>query len=67
MYKQITGKEPIDWKIDRNDIILIRIIEKLGNKASGEYSKLIIEEIDDNLDYEIYDHDGKESIIIRGN
>ena len=41
---------------------LIKVIEKLGDKANGTHSKLIIVEIPDDVEYEIEDYDGIESV-----
>jgi hypothetical protein len=46
--------------IDRHDNVLIAVIEKLGDEASGPCSKLRIEEV--NGPYRISEHDGNETI-----
>ena len=63
-----------DWKsfeadyfyyndIERNDTDLIKVIEMLGcEKASGELSKLSIVEVPDDIQWEIDDYDGMESV-----
>ena len=48
--------------IPRDDPILIRVVEELGDKANGEYAKLSIIEIPDEVDWEISEYDGNESI-----
>ncbi len=48
---------------DRGNKLLIEVIEELGTeKASGQYAKIKIVEIPDDLQYEIDDYDGMESI-----
>lgn len=49
-------------KIERTDIMLIRVVEKLGNKANGEHADLKIITIPDNIEYEITDYDGIETV-----
>ena len=46
----------------RTDKRLINVIEKLGNKASGKMSNVIIVEIPDGIEFEIDDYDGQESV-----
>jgi hypothetical protein len=46
----------------RSDPDLIRVIETLGEKASGKCAKLEVIEIPDNVDWEIDDYDGIETI-----
>lgn len=47
---------------DRHDPLLIRIVEELGEKASGGFAKLKIVEIPDGTNYEIDEYDGMESV-----
>lgn len=55
-----------DSQIERSDVNLIRVIEEMGaghrTGASGEYSKLVIVEIPDGVEYEIDEYDGIERI-----
>jgi len=44
----------------RTDLRLIEVIEALGEKASGEYSKVKIVEIPDDVDWNIEEYDGME-------
>lgn len=48
--------------IERADPLLIEVVEKLGEKANGEYAKLGIIEIPDGVEYEIKEYDGLEHI-----
>ena len=41
---------------------LIKVIEELGDAANGECAKIKIVEIPDDVDYEINDYDGQESV-----
>lgn len=47
---------------DRSDKDLIKVIEKLGEKANRSYALLEIIEIPDDINYYIYNYDGMESI-----
>ncbi len=46
----------------REDATLIEVIEELGEEANSIYSKLVIVEIPDDLDYMIDDYDGIETL-----
>jgi len=46
----------------RSNEDLIKVVEKLKEKASGKLSELIIVEIPEDVDYEIDDYDGMETI-----
>ena len=48
--------------IDRADPILVQVVETLGDKASGDYAKLAIEELPKGTLYRITEYDGYESI-----
>ena len=47
----------------RTDPDLISVIEEFGSEASGECSKLAIEEIPDGAQFEITYYDGNESVV----
>lgn len=51
-----------DSTIERNDPILVEVVEELGEKANGAFAKLHIVEIPDDINYEIEDYDGMEHI-----
>ena len=61
---QINGKEVefYDRDLERNDPILIEVVELLGAKASGEYSNLKIVEIPDDVEWYVEEYDGMEHI-----
>jgi hypothetical protein len=59
-----SGTEQIflDWAIPRDDPNLIRVVEKMGDEANGDLSKLKIVEIDDDWSIDqIDDYDGFEN------
>ncbi len=49
-----------DRCIDRDDPILVRVVEELGKEASGSYARLKIVEIPDDIEWEIDEYDGQE-------
>jgi hypothetical protein len=51
-----------DRDIARDDPILVKVVEKLGDKASGTVAKLRVIEIPDGVQWEIDDYDGNETI-----
>jgi hypothetical protein len=46
----------------RTDPILIEVVEELGKEASGTFGNLQIVEIPDDMEYEIEDYDGVETL-----
>ena len=51
-----------DCSIDRTDYDLIAVVEELGDEANGVFAELEVVEIPDNIDWEIDDYDGYETI-----
>ena len=51
-----------DREIERNDPVLVEIVERLGSEANGRYSDLKIVEIPDDVDWEVMEYDGMEHI-----
>lgn len=48
--------------LERTDEDLTSVIEELGDEASGAYSSVVVVEIPDDVDWEIDDYDGMESV-----
>ena len=68
--EKVNGND-IDWdksiwinENNREDPVLIDIVETLGNEASGRYAKLVVVEIPDELkdNYVIDEYDGIETL-----
>lgn len=57
-YGYIDGRDGFD----RSDPNLIRVVEKLGEKADGKFAELEIVEIPDGTDWVIEEYDGREWI-----
>lgn len=51
------------YNIERNDPVLIQVVEELGENASGHCAELKIIEIPDDIFWEIHDYDGRESVV----
>jgi hypothetical protein len=64
-YKDINGSKFIPDKINRDDPILIRVVEELGTKANGKFAKLEIVEIPNDVNWCIEEYDGNEWIAER--
>jgi hypothetical protein len=66
LYKILTGIPPATdlyyWEIDRDNPVLIQVIEQLGDNAGGRYSSLKIVEIPDDVEWHIHEYDGLEYI-----
>ena len=52
-----------DHDLERDDPALVQVVEELGEKASGMYAKLRIEEMPDGTPYRIDEYDGNETVI----
>lgn len=61
-YGVVNGLYFTENDIDREDPILIQVVKELGEKASGQFSDLTIVEIPDDVQYEIQDYDGVETV-----
>lgn len=56
------GIESDDYNAYRADKRLIEVIEKLGDEANTRFSSLSVEDIPDDVDWEIDEYDGMETI-----
>jgi len=50
---------------NREDDILIKVVEELGDEASGRFGQLVVVQIPDDLDYVIDYYDGIETLHAR--
>jgi hypothetical protein len=60
LYETITSIEASSHEMQRDDPVLIKIVEDLGAEANGSYAKLKVVEIPDDVDWAIDEYDGKE-------
>ena len=51
-----------EYDIERNDPVLVQVINELGNEAGGKYSSLKIVDIPADVKWFITDYDGIETI-----
>lgn len=58
----VNGNAWDDDDIPRDDPILIKVIEELGNAANGNFSKLKIIQIPADVEWTLEEYDGKEWI-----
>ena len=61
-YKEINGVGLSQYDIERNDPILVQVVQELGKKSWGSHAELKIVEVPDDIGWEINDYDGLESI-----
>ena len=65
LYKERKGITDPKWwyyNIERNDPVLVELVEELGSKVNTRYSELAVVEIPDDVEWEINEYDGWESI-----
>ncbi len=59
-YSKVNQHYYSTYSMDRDDPILIQVVEELGDRASGKFSELEIVNIPDDIQYDIEEYDGKE-------
>ena len=51
------------YGIERNDPVLIQVVEELGENANGKCAELVIIEIPDDICWEVEEYDGMERVV----
>lgn len=51
-----------DGNLERTDPVLIQVVEEMGKEADDKYAELEVVEIPDDVEWEIDDYDGVETI-----
>lgn len=51
-----------DMDLDRDDPVLVQVVEELGKRANDSYSNLRIAEVPDGVNWYIDDYDGIETV-----
>lgn len=60
-YTELKGIEYNDFiGSERNDPILVQLVEEMGSKSCANFSKLKIVEIPDDVEWQIAEYDGSE-------
>ena len=63
LYNQLTNQTlECYYDIPRNDPILVHVVETLGDAANGRFAKLRIVDIPDNVNWQISEYDGNETV-----
>lgn len=50
------------YDLSRDDPVLVQVVEEMGEKAYGRYAELKVVEIPDDVNWEIAEYDGMESV-----
>ena len=63
-YRELTGGEvePNEYYLDRDDPLLVQVVEELGCEANGEFALLKIVEIPEDVQWSIDEYDGLEHV-----
>lgn len=61
-HSKINGLYFSEYSIERNDPLLIQVVEELGERSWGEYAELHVVEIPDGVSWEINKYGGMEHI-----
>lgn len=51
-----------EYTLERNDPVLVQVVEELGRSADGEFASLKIVEIPDDVEWTIEEYDGSEHV-----
>ena len=57
-----TGEATYEWDLDRDDSLLVEVVELLKEAADGDYAELKVIEIPDDVKWIIEEYDGAEWI-----
>jgi hypothetical protein len=61
MYRAQVNNPDVDYyDIDRDDPVLVRLVEELGDEVNTRYSELKIVEIPDGIEWTVCEYDGLE-------
>lgn len=63
LYQSLSGKSDVyDWDIDRDDPLLVQVVESLGSAADGFCAELKVVEIPEGINWGIAEYDGREHL-----
>lgn len=63
--KGMQGENLHDSEIERDDPVLVEVVEELGILASGKYAEIEVVDIPDDVDWYIEEYDGNEWVAER--
>jgi hypothetical protein len=64
LYNKLSGRGiKYDRDISRDDPYLIQVVKEFNGEVDGEYAKLKIVEIPDDVEWDIEEYDGVEHIV----
>ena len=58
--KGITDPNWYYWDVERNDPVLVQIVEEMGSAAEGSYAELTIVDIPEDVEWTVQEYDGNE-------
>jgi len=62
-YNTLTGKSvEYFWDLERDDPVLVQVVEQMGEVANGKYSELKIVEVPDGVKWYIHEYGGMEHV-----
>lgn len=61
--KSFAGMDSFCSEVPRNDPHLVQVVEEMGAKANSDFSKLVVVEIPDGIEWEVDEYDGYEKIV----
>lgn len=62
-HNKLRDEQTVDrYDIERNDPALVQTVQELGKKANGDFAKLTIVEIPDDIGWTVEEYDGLERI-----
>ena len=56
------GATSDSWEIERTDPILVEMVEEDSSLYSGDFARLSVVEIPDDVEWYIHDYDGQEHV-----
>lgn len=61
LYQTLSGGDGMDvYDVDRDDAVLVQVVETLGEKANGRHSQLKVVKIPSDVKWWVDEYDGKE-------
>lgn len=60
---RLCGRYSSEWfRKHREDDLLVRVVEELGDAANGSFAKLKVVDVPDGIEWEIDEYDGQERV-----